>query len=146
MGDALGVGAAHCVDNLTAKLKERGERETAVRDEIRQRVSFDLLHGDEVDAGILLEGVDGDDVGVLEGGDRRGLALETHPAFRTAGQLLGEHLDGDLAAELLVDRPPDDTHPAFAELVHDSVVQQLLAWFEHDVPSGAQPILRECCV
>jgi len=42
---------------------------------------------------------EGDDVGVIQRGDRLGLALEAQQAIRVAGQRLGQYLQGDQAVQ-----------------------------------------------
>jgi hypothetical protein len=43
--------------------------------------------------------VNGEDVGVVQGRDGPGLTLEAAQALGVTGDLLGEHLEGDLAVE-----------------------------------------------
>ncbi len=98
----------------------------------------DQLHGDEVEAGIVFQGVDGDDVRVIEGGDRGRLTLEPHAALRVARELLGQHLDRDFSSEALVDRSPHHTHSALAELGGDLEVGDARADVNHGVESSSR--------
>jgi hypothetical protein len=55
------------------------------------------------------------DVGVVERGDRLGLALEALAALLVLGEGGGEDLDGDAAVEAGVLPPPDLAHSAGAD-------------------------------
>ena len=52
-----------------------------------ERLALDELHGQEVDAVGFLDGVDGDDAGVVEGGERLRLAPEALEPLRARGHL-----------------------------------------------------------
>ena len=58
------------------------ERQSARRNEHVEGSPFDELQGQEGDAVCLLYRVDGDDIGVVEGGDGPRLALEPLTAIR----------------------------------------------------------------
>lgn len=78
----------------------------------------------------LRDVVHGDDSGVAHAGGGTGLALHPHAQvgqFGPGGVRVGaQFLEGDLAAEHLVDRAPHDSHAAAAEL------------FPHPVPPGEE--------
>ena len=58
---------------------------------------------------------------MVDGREHPRLAFEPRNAARVARELLGQHLDGDVAAELAVARPVDLAHAADAEQVDDLV-------------------------
>jgi hypothetical protein len=60
---------------------------------------------------------------VVQRGDGPRLALEARPSFRICRHRLGQDLQRDTAVELGVLRLPDDTHPAFADLLDQAVVK-----------------------
>jgi hypothetical protein len=74
----------------------------------------------------LLEPVDGGDVGVVEGGEEVGLALEAGEALGVLHDLGGQHLDGHFAVEVGVGGPIDLAHPPGPEGGGDAVVRQRL--------------------
>jgi hypothetical protein len=78
--------------------------------------------------GTLLEAVNGGDAGVVQGGQQAGLAVEAGEAFGVGGEGRGEELDGDFAVEGGVQGAPDHADAAFADLVDQAVVEELLAW------------------
>jgi hypothetical protein len=72
----------------------------------------------------VFEGIDGGDVGMIEGGENLGFALEAGEALRVGGHGLRENLDSDLAAELRVLRTVDLTHTTFTQLGEDSEMRK----------------------
>ena len=81
VGDARAVGAADRVGEGNCDLQQLPSA-NPFQATSRKRPSFDQLHGDEVDAVRLFDGMDGHDVGVVQGGDGPGLAFETRLPFR----------------------------------------------------------------
>jgi hypothetical protein len=63
----------------------------------------------------LLEGVDGGDARVAEGGEGAGLPLEAGDAVLVLEELFRQDLDGDVPLELRVAGPVDLPHPPRAE-------------------------------
>ncbi len=74
-----------------------------------------------VDAVVGADVVDGEDVGVVEGGDGAGLALEAAQPLGVGGGIVGEDLEGDVAPEAGVAGPVDLPHTSGAEGCHDLV-------------------------
>jgi len=87
-------------------------------------LTVDELHGEEVDPVRLLDGVDGDDPGVVEGGERLGLPLEALEALRTRGHLGRQHLEGDPSPKLQILGQIDLSHTAFSDQLENSVVRE----------------------
>ena len=65
--------------------------------------------------------VDGEDVGVVEGGDGAGLELEALEAVGVGGDVVVEDLEGDVAAEAGVAGAVDLAHAAGPEQLDDLV-------------------------
>jgi hypothetical protein len=86
-----------------------------------QRVALDELHRDERRGVRLTDLEDGDDVGVIESRERACLVPEPAEAIVIALSGGRQKLDGDLAAQLLVEGSVDDAHPAFADAVADPI-------------------------
>ena len=91
-----------------------------------ERLSGDILHGDEVHAVGLVNVVDGDDVRVIEGRGSLGLLKESPFPVRVGDLLGGKDLDGYETVQVRVAGLGDHTHPAFAELLNDPVVRERL--------------------
>jgi len=67
----------------------------------------------------VLKGIDGRYVGVVEGGEDLGFALEAGEALWIGGHRFGQHLDRDLSAQLRVVGKVDLTHATFTKLGGD---------------------------
>jgi hypothetical protein len=74
-----------------------------------------------VQAVLLPDVVDGEDVRVIQGGDGARLALETRDALRVGDEVGGEDFEGHAAAEPFVAREVDLAHAARAERALDAV-------------------------
>src|SRR5262249_17448539 len=97
------------------------EARAAARDPLGQVVPGDVL-GEEVkrDVGGAADVVDGDDVGVVEGGVQAGLRVVG--LQRGRGEPVGERqLDGDEAVEVVVAGQVDDAEAPLAQLPLDGV-------------------------
>ena len=74
---------------------------------------------------VVLAAVEGaDDVGVVEQLAAFGLAAETVDVALAAGQLVVQHLDGDLGVFALLPAEVHDAHTAFAEPPQEAVVAE----------------------
>ena len=94
-------------------------------DPLGQTLAVDVLHDDEDAVVFFADFVDGADVGMVERGGGLGLVDQPLPGLIAAAPPLGQHLDGDFAAERGVFREKDLSHPARAQLPNDSVVADL---------------------
>ena len=113
--------------NGTAISKNRGEREAARREERVEGLALDQLHREEPAAAVLLDRVDGDDVGVVERGEGARLTLEAGQALGVLRHRRREHLDRDVAPELRVRGAVHLAHPARADGGGDAVVAEAAA-------------------
>jgi hypothetical protein len=104
----------------------RGQRATR-GEQRRQRLAAQVLH-DEVDHPPRLpDPVDRDDARVLEPRRGAGLALEALDELLVERERERQHLDRDLAVELLFPRVEHDRHPAAPQLLEDLVLVLELA-------------------
>jgi hypothetical protein len=76
VGDALLVRGRHGIHQGNRDLEEPAERKALSWKELGQRLALHQFHRDEVNAARLLNRVHRDDVGVVERGNRPGLAGE----------------------------------------------------------------------
>ena len=104
-----------------------------------ERLAVQELHGDEVPAFVLVDVVDGADVGMVEGRCRLRLALESLERVPVPGHLFREELQRDGALEPGVFRLVDDTHPPAAELFQNPVVRNGLA--DHGEGPPGPPVI-----
>jgi len=70
----------------------------------------------------LLDPVDRGDAGMVERGEDLSLAAEPGQPLRQIGHLGREHLEGDVAAELVVASPEHLAHPARTDRLEDLAV------------------------
>ena len=92
---------------------------------------------------LLADVVNGADVGMVESGGGLGFALEAAESLRVSGDLVGQELQGDEAAELNVLGLVDDTHAAAAEFLDDAVVRDGLADQGERIPAFGSPHLTD---
>src|SRR5581483_9749405 len=92
-----------------------------------ERRAVHVLHLDVVDAVLLTDVVDRDDVGVLDDRGRARLALEACDELPVLREVRGHDLDDGLTLELGVLREEDGSHAALAELLHDAAAADDLA-------------------
>ncbi len=133
MDDPALVSSAHGIGQREGELEELVQGDALGWDQLREAPALDQLHGQEGHAVGFLDGIDGDDVGVIEGGYGAGLALEALAAGGIGGQGLGQALEGDAASQLGVLGGVDFfAHAALAERPQDPIVAQGLS--EHARP------------
>ena len=86
-----------------------------------ERLALDELHHDVARLAVLLRPVDRRDGRVVDGRQHPGLAFEARDAGGVLRELVRQHLDRHVAAELAVARAIDLAHAADAEQVGDLV-------------------------
>ena len=127
MHDAALVRGRQRVGERHGDLEEPRERKAARREERVEGFALDQLHREEPAAAVLLDRVDGDDVGVVQRGERARLALEAGQALGVLRHRRREHLDRDVAPELRVRGAVHLAHPARADGGGDAVVTEAAA-------------------
>ena len=127
MDDASGVRFGQGIGNLHGALERLPDRQSLASDQLGEGRARHVLHGNEVHALLLVDVVDVDDVGMIEG--RGGLGLLDEPALAFGvGDLLGrQDFQGNKAVEVRVAGLVDHSHPALAQLLEDLVVGDTLA-------------------
>ena len=119
--NALRVRGDERVGHGDHQVQHLRQRQPAWSDERVEVPPLDQLHGDEECASRLLDGVQGDDVGVIESGHRRGFTLEASEPVRRGRHSCGQHLDRDVPLEAWIARAIHLAHPARAERGDDLV-------------------------
>ena len=95
-----------------------------LRDGRREGLAVDELHGVVVNASLATDGVDGDDVGVVELAGSAGLVLEALDELGIEEGGEGQDLEGDAPAERDLLGLVDHTHAAPAHLAEDAEVAE----------------------
>src|SRR5579864_2955418 len=89
--------------------------------------AIEILHHDEGLAILLVDLVNGADVGMVEGGGGLGFTAEAAQNLRVFRDLVRQELQGDEAVELGVDGFVDDAHASAAQSFDDAIVRDGLA-------------------
>ena len=108
-----------------------------------------VLHGDEHLTVMVTDLVNRDHVGMRQPSQRHRFAFEPLAVFWRGQIVLAQHLERDLAIELLVVGPVHRPHAALADLVHDDKAadasdHRLAA--EEPFPSGSRDVLQHLSV
>ena len=115
------------VRNLHGVIEQifRGHR-TAL-DNMPQRLPFEQLHHDEASPVLLVNVMNGANVGMIQRGSSARLALKALERLLVAGKFIGKEFQRDLPAEARVLSLIDDAHASAAELLQNPVVGNGLA-------------------
>ena len=128
--DALFVRGFERVGDLPGNRKGLRHRQGPTRDDRGELVALNQLHDERRGPGSArraLDPIDLRNVGMVQGGQRLGLACKARDALGIAGHGLGKRLDGDVPVQLRIARAIHLTHAAFAELADDFVGSNLLS-------------------
>ena len=82
---------------------------------LAQRLALEQFEDDVSGPVLGTDVVDGEDVGMIQGGNRRGLLLEAVQAVEIGGAVGGDHLDRDVAPEPRVPGAVNLAHPSRPE-------------------------------
>lgn len=120
--DALEVRVSQRPRDLLEQLRRFARRQrSAGAHPLGQRFALDVRHHEEDEVADLLDGIDGDDVGVGEPGRGLRLAQEPLPERGLRRHGLWQELDRHRPVERDVTRQEDDAHPAAAQLALQGV-------------------------
>jgi hypothetical protein len=103
---------------------------------LAQRLAEEELHDRERLVALPADVVDGEDVGMREGGDRLRLALEAGERVGARREMRRQHLERHVALEPRVARPIDLPHPSSPELAQDLVRPEPISDRERHAPSS----------
>lgn len=124
MNDATIVSRGETVGDLRAEGDHIFLRERAVEKPGAESDPVDKLHDEKVEAVVGIEVVNRGDVGMIELGESQGFVAKF-----SAGAIVGngagkENLEGNYTVEVFILGAVNDTHPAAADSLDDSVVAQ----------------------
>jgi hypothetical protein len=112
MDDAAGVGGGEGAVDRRGERKDLGERESAHQDDARERRPLDELHREKRNPFRLFDRVNRDNVGMVQRGDREGLALEPAAVLRIVAS---KYLEGDIPLQAGIVGAVDLAHSSAAE-------------------------------
>ena len=130
MHDALGVGRVQRVRHVDGDSQQLLDFQRAVADQMLQGLAFQVLHDNERGPIIFADVIDGANVGMIQCRSGLGLAAKAAQRLLVAGNVLGEKLEGDEAAEARVLGLINYAHPATAKFLNHAVVGDSLS--NHD--------------
>ena len=123
MDDSLGVRCVECVGDLNRQAQEHLGLQGFAGNEMLQRHAVKKLHGDERLPVLIVDLIDGADVGMVQGRSGLGLTLKAAQSLLVSGDLIGKEFERHKAIEFDILGLVDDPHPATAEFLEDSIVR-----------------------
>ena len=122
--NALSVGSVERIRHLHPEVQQLGVGHGTAEMGPVEALAFEQFHHDEGLVAAFVQLVDGADAGMVQ--RRRGtrFAPETLQRRRVLARGLGQQLDGNRAAQLLVFGLIDNAHPSLAEATDDPVMAQ----------------------
>src|SRR5450631_459250 len=124
MGNAPSVGDANGICQSDRQVEKLIEGQPGFRNHLVQALPLHEFHCQEPDPVGLVDAVDGDDIGMIEGGDSLGLPLETVAEVGVRRQDYGKDLQGDFAVQLAILGEEDLAHAPSADLRQDLVMRK----------------------
>src|SRR5262249_53787333 len=119
--EAGGVRGGDAVGDLHRNLQEFAHRYVAALRAAAEGFAIDQFADDVENTALRADVIDGDDVGMIEGGDGAGFALEAGLPLRVSGSGVGQDLERYVAPEPRIARTVDFSHPARAERSDDLI-------------------------
>src|SRR5450755_276368 len=124
MGNAPSVGGANGICQSDRQVEKLIEGQPGFRNHLVQALPLHEFHCQEPDPVGLVDAVDGDDIGMIEGGDSLGLPLETVAEVGVRRQDYGKDLQGDFAVQLAILGEEDLAHAPSADLRQNLVMRK----------------------
>ena len=121
MDDAEAVRGVERAGDVDRHAERLAQRQRPARDRVGERLPFEVLHDQVVDAVLMADVVERADVRMVQPRDRARLAVEALAQLRARGEMRGQDLDGDVAVETRVAGAIDLAHAAGAERGDDFV-------------------------
>ena len=123
MHDILRMSGVQGVGNLNRQAQQNIGPDGPSADALLQRKSIQKLHGDERRTVLVVNFVNGANIGMIQCRGRLGFTLKAGQGLRVSRYVVGQEFKRDKAAELHVFGFVDHTHPAVAELLCNAVVR-----------------------
>ena len=126
VNDPLCMGGVERVRDLDGKRENEFGFHRTPGDPMLQRHAIQELHGDERLPVLIVNFVDGADVGVVQSGSRLCLAPKTRQRLRVMSDIFGQEFQGDETSKLGILSLVHDAHPAAAQLLDYAVMRDRL--------------------
>ena len=121
----MAMRMVECISDLDGEAQDRIERQRTSREALRQRLSLDVLHHDELNSVLFTDIVEGTDVRMVHLGDGPGLALEPLDGLGILQPVRLQDLDSHSPVEARVGRAIDLAHASGAEPRNNRVRTEL---------------------
>jgi hypothetical protein len=131
--DALGVRRRQAVGDARADLGGLAPRQRAARECRAEALPVEQFHDGDRAVCHRYQLVNRHDVRVREGGDGTGFVLEARAHLGIVGEVIRQHLQGNVAAEPGIVCPVDLTHASGADAGDDLVLRDAGPWGERHV-------------
>ena len=135
MNDSLGVKCFKGLRHLYGNIEKFFKLQRFPVNALLQTLAFQPLHDDEGMAAVIVDFMDGANVGVIQPRRGPGFALEAVQRLAVAQQIVGNELQGNMASEAHVFRLIDNAHAATADFSQNAIVGDCLA--DHEGPLAA---------
>ena len=122
MEDPFRVGGLQRVADLNAQIQQFVSPQRFARDTLSKRLALQQFHDDVGPVFVPADVVDRADVWMVQGRCGARLSAKSIQRLMIGGVLIGEELQGDVAAESSVFGPVDHTHAAAAERIENSIM------------------------
>jgi hypothetical protein len=120
--NTLGMGGIESVGNLSSDLEQLFKLQGLTGYQMFERLSVEKFHGDKCLSMLIVDFVDGADVGVVQCGSSFGLALKAAESLQIVGYLFGQEFQGNKAAKLEVLSFVNYAHSPAAKSFDDAVM------------------------
>ncbi len=125
MDDVLFVRGFHSLGDLNEQRDGLIDGDRSLRYTLRQGLTFDQLHDDELLPVVLLQSIERGDVRVIELRKEPGFSLEAIQAFFVSCELLGKDFDRNVTSEFGVACSIDFSHSTRTNSLDDFVLTEL---------------------
>ncbi len=122
MDDALAVGGVERVGDLDTQSDQGFCVERPAFDAMLERLAFEKFHGDKSQAVLLVDFVNGADIGMIQSRGCLRFALKTAERLLIFGDIVGQELEGDEPAQLKVFGFVDYAHASAAQFFENPIV------------------------
>ena len=122
MDDPFRMRGVQRVRNLNGQAKQNIGLDGFGGDTMLQRHAVQKFHGDEGLTVVLIDFINGADIGMVQGRGRLRLALEAGQGLGIFGDFIGQELQGDKPVQGNVLGLVDHTHPSAADFLDNAVM------------------------
>ncbi len=121
--DPFRVRGIERIRNFNRECDQRFIVQRTSHDHVLERHAIQKFHGNEAQALVLANFVNGADIGMVQGGGGSGFAPEALERLGVTRHIIGQEFQRNKTAQGCIFGLVDDTHPTAAELFDDAVMR-----------------------